>query len=51
MEALKSAMNEQGLKTGSVITYDQKETIPCTEGVIEVIPIWEFLLKWEDVYN
>jgi predicted AAA+ superfamily ATPase len=48
MEALKSAMDEQGLKTGSIITFDQKETIPCTEGVIEIIPVWEFLLKLEE---
>ncbi len=48
IEALQKAMTEQNVNVGTVVTYDQKETIHSTEGTIEIIPVWEFLLNLKE---
>ncbi len=42
--ALSEAMAEVGLKSGTIITRSEAERIDTGGGVIEVVPIWRFLL-------
>jgi predicted AAA+ superfamily ATPase len=42
--ALREAMAELGLKSGTVVTKHESERIDAEGGIIEVVPIWRFLL-------
>ena len=42
--ALTEAMAELGLKTGKIVTRNDSEQIENGGGIIEVVPIWRFLL-------
>lgn len=42
--ALAEAMVELGLKTGTIVTRNEKERMDVEAGTIEGIPIWRFLL-------
>lgn len=44
VRALEKAIEELGLKTGTIITLDEKEVIEINGKKINVVPIWEFLL-------
>jgi predicted AAA+ superfamily ATPase len=44
IHALKNAMAELNLTTGTIITQDEQEQIVLENGVIEIIPAWRFLL-------
>ncbi len=46
--ALNEAMHELGLKSGLIVTQNDNEKIKVTSGVIEVLPIWRFLLNFSD---
>jgi hypothetical protein len=37
-------MAELGLKSGTVVTKNESEQIDAGGGIIEVVPIWRFLL-------
>ena len=49
VRALGSAMAETGLRTGTIVTRDEEETVPVDGGEIEVVPAWRFLLDPVDV--
>jgi predicted AAA+ superfamily ATPase len=42
--ALIEAMDELGLKTGTIVTLNDNEKIQTSGGTIEVVPAWRFLL-------
>lgn len=46
--ALKEAMSELKLKTAFIITMDDEQEIKISEGKIQCIPIWKFLLQAND---
>lgn len=37
-------MAELGLRTGTIVTRDEEETVSVDAGVVEVVPAWRFLL-------
>jgi predicted AAA+ superfamily ATPase len=43
--ALKDAMNELGLKSGTIVTRNEEEEIKENGGKILVVPAWRFLLN------
>ncbi|TFE70727.1 AAA family ATPase [Methylacidiphilum caldifontis] len=47
--ALSEAMNELGLKVGTIVTRKDDERIKIGVGTIEVIPAWRFLFELPDV--
>lgn len=49
ISALIEAMNEQGVKLGTIITRNEEDVIDVTGGRIEVIPAWRFLLRIENL--
>ena len=42
--ALDQAMAELGLRTATIVTRGEEETVSVDAGVIEVVPAWRFLL-------
>ena len=42
--ALRRAMDELGLRAGTIVTRGEEETIPAGAGAIDVVPAWRFLL-------
>ncbi len=42
--ALREAMAESGLRSGTIVTSSESETIEDEAGTIEVVPAWQFLL-------
>lgn len=44
VRALTTAMKEQNIETGTIVTLTEKNTIETEAGVIEVVPAWEFML-------
>ena len=44
VRALKQAMAELGLRTGTVVTREEEEMVRVDAGTIEVVPAWRFLL-------
>jgi uncharacterized protein len=42
--ALGEAMAELSQKTGTIVTKNEEERIAIGDGIIEVVPIWRFLL-------
>ena len=42
--ALTGAMAELGLRSGTIVTRDEQETVPVDAGAIEIVPAWRFLL-------
>ena len=47
LRALRSAMREQGLARGLVVTREEEEALEGEEGRVDVVPVWRFLLEWE----
>ncbi len=45
IRGLVEAMKSYGLKKALILTFEEKETIVVEELVIEVIPIWQWLLQ------
>ena len=45
LAALTEAMAEYGLKSGTVVTRNEKDQIKVGAGKIEVVPAWRFLLN------
>lgn len=45
INGLKEAMRTFSLKEGYIITIDEKETIQVDEGVIRIVPAWEWMLN------
>ena len=43
--SLVAAMEESGLKKGMIFTYDEQSTIKTDAGIIEVKPVWLWLLE------
>lgn len=43
--ALSEAMTELGIKTGTIVTRNVDEQINTSNGIIEVVPVWRFLLS------
>ena len=43
--ALSEAMTDLGIKTGTIVTRDVDERINTSAGIIEVVPVWRFLLS------
>jgi predicted AAA+ superfamily ATPase len=37
-------MMELGLTTGTIVTRNEDEQIEAGSGIIEVVPVWRFLL-------
>ncbi len=46
--ALSEAMTEQDLKSGTIVTRNEADTIKINGGKIEVVPAWRFLLGLPD---
>lgn len=44
ISALQMAMNELGLSKATIVTRDESESIVVKEGIVEIIPVWKFLL-------
>ena len=44
VRALDRAMAELGLRSGTIVTRGEEETIPVDAGSIDVVPAWRFLL-------
>lgn len=44
LAALAEAMQELGLKTGTLVTRAEGEQIATSDGMIDVVPAWRFLL-------
>ncbi|MFZ5572187.1 MAG: ATP-binding protein [Thermodesulfobacteriota bacterium] len=42
--ALSEAMTELGVKTGTIVTRNEEESIETDGGTIQVVPAWRFLL-------
>lgn len=47
VNALNEAMGELKLKTGTLVTRNEREHIAVSTGTIEVVPVWQFLLDVE----
>ena len=45
MEGLQEAMLAYGLPEGHIITLEEKEDISTAEGIIHVLPVWEWMLS------
>ncbi|HZX48615.1 MAG TPA: ATP-binding protein [Nitrospirota bacterium] len=45
VEAMSEAMKELGLKAGTIVTMNEDKLIDTSDGTIEVVPIWRFLLN------
>ena len=45
LKGLLEAMREFKLKKGTILTYDESESIAVKEGKIEVVPVWQWLLQ------
>ncbi len=48
IDALVEAMKEYGLNKGIIVTKNEKEIIKINNKIIEIIPIWQFLLNLSD---
>jgi uncharacterized protein len=46
--ALSEAMTELGLRSVTIVTRNDEEHIHTGSGIIEVVPIWRFLLDLPD---
>lgn len=44
ISGLQEAMSAYGLSEGYIITMDEKETLQVDEGVIHIVPAWEWML-------
>jgi predicted AAA+ superfamily ATPase len=40
-------MSELNLEKGCIITRNEADSIPVKAGIIEIIPVWRFLLENE----
>jgi hypothetical protein len=47
--ALNEEMAELGLKTGTIVTWNEDERIDAGGGNIEVAPTWRFLLQLQEM--
>lgn len=45
ISALVEAMEECGLKEGTIVTRSESETLETASGVIRILPAWSFLLE------
>ena len=45
IEALQKLPNRLSCGRRLILTYDEEETIPDKHGIIEVIPVWKWLLE------
>jgi hypothetical protein len=44
-DGLLEAMAEFRLKNGYILTYDENDTVDMKEGKIEILPVWQWLLR------
>ncbi len=47
VNALKEAMQELGLSTGTIVTMSEEDKIVVDNAIIHVVPAWKFLLNLE----
>ncbi len=45
IEGLLEAMREFKLKKGTILTFDESESIAVDGGKIDVVPVWQWLLE------
>lgn len=45
--SLLAAMEESGLEKGLILTYDEQDRIKTDDKIIEIIPVWKWLLEVE----
>ena len=45
LSALEEGMKEQDLTIGTIVTRNEKEQIETDSGIINIVPIWSFLLQ------
>jgi predicted AAA+ superfamily ATPase len=45
VKGLRAAMKEFGIAQGLIITFDETQEIEIQEGLIKVIPAWQWLLN------
>ena len=45
VSALRMAMREQKMKTGTIVTRHESDELIVDEGLIRIVPVWEFLLS------
>lgn len=43
--ALREAMAELDINTGTIVTRSESEQVKTERGTIEVVPVWRFLLS------
>jgi predicted AAA+ superfamily ATPase len=48
LAGLAGAMSKHGLTEGIILTYNQEETIVQDDSSIRVLPVWRWLIKYED---
>lgn len=48
VSSLRLAMRERKLKSGTIVTRNESDELCVDEGLIRVVPVWEFLLSGEE---
>lgn len=43
--SLRAAMRALDIQTGLILSYDETDTFTVEEGVIQMLPVWQWLLK------
>lgn len=46
--ALQEAMSEPAVSDGIIVTRHEEEQIEAGPGTIEVVPVWRFLLRFQE---
>lgn len=49
ISALTDAMHELNLKKGIIVTRNEMDTLMLDQGMISIVPIWQFLLYHDDL--
>lgn len=49
ISALSEAMSELKIKTGTVVSREEEETVEADSGTIRVVPVWRYLIEMPDM--
>jgi len=48
LDGLLEAMREFRLRKGTILTHDETEFIAVDGGKIDVVPVWQWLLRYDE---
>ena len=51
MRALEEAMSELNISRGTIVTRNEETDIQVESGTIHVVPVWKFLLNFQDSFS